>query len=245
MSSVQLLDSFACLYNKLRPLTEFRGSEKWTKITRGCGFSHVKVITSSHLVGQQDSYVTNFIRSMGPCAMFPMMFGSTLFGFVFRSLSEKAFSTFSVSPLYLYSASSSISFIDSNRVIPYGFPFVFSEGLLDSELIGAFYPMSFGSMTSHLSDYQAQFISMFTNRVIIVPDNDEAGERGVKKSEENLSKYGVTAHTVKLPDRYEDPGDLLRLLIEGSSDIDRNVYEILKLEVYQLTKYNGGSYGKV
>lgn len=236
---LDLLEELSNVYRRLTPLSKFNGEEKWVKISQAVNLSIARVITPAHVGEGSTSYVKDFIISVGPCAMFPIQFSTTLFGFVFRALNEKAFSTFSLTPLYLYSSTTTLKHFSDRCSYGYGYPFLVSEGFMDAELLGGIWPVSLGMMTSHISDYQAQFISMFTNRVILVPDNDDAGDRGVEASERNLGQYGIHMQVVRIPKTYEDPGDLLHKLVVDSNPIHRNVYSVLKEEIHQRVNAGG------
>lgn len=229
MTKEDSLKAFEDLFRSLRGLDQFETPLYWSSLARLAQIDTLKLVTPMD-VAKVDNYAAQFIKGSGPSVMFPIVFASYLFGYGFRAVNSKSFCVFTKTPLYIYSCSKITGANMSGTAIRYGITFVVSEGLMDSEAIGMFYGHSFASLTNHVTDVQSQFISMFTNKVILVPDNDGPGEVGTKKSEENLHRYGVKTERLTVPKEYKDPGKIFyEAVVSKSEDAIRGM-EIMSKE---------------
>jgi hypothetical protein len=206
----EVVKQFDDAYEHLPPLCGFNSPAKWAVVARAFGLAHFKVITPFD-VKTDNSYISNFIRSVGPCVMYPLTFGQVVFGYAFRSLADKNFILLSYSPLYLYSSLRTMTSPMHGEMFVYGTIMVISEGVLDAEALSTVWPFSYACLTNHVNDCQAQLISMFTNKVVYFKDNDIAGDKGAEVSATNLRRYDVTCHITRMSSQFKDPGDFIEM----------------------------------
>lgn len=72
-----------------------------------------------------------------------------------------------------------------------------------------------GLGTSSMTFYQFSVISRYTNNIIMLLDNDEAGQRGRKSIIKNFAKY-ANIQDFYLPDNYKDIDEYLRENQDGA-----------------------------
>jgi hypothetical protein len=217
--SFEIVKRFEEAYDRLPLLSQFNADAKWAVVARAFNLNHLKVVTPFD-VKYDDSYIANFIRSVGPCVMYPLTFGQVVFGYAFRSLADKNFMLLSYSSVYLYSSLRSMLSPMKGEMFVYGTIMVFSEGVLDAESLSCVWPFSYACLTNHINDYQAQLISLFTNKVVYFKDNDEAGSKGAEVSTKNLKRYDVTCHVTSMGQPYKDPGDWIEHVSRNGVDSD-------------------------
>jgi len=234
----ETVKQFDEVYDSLASLPKFNSPAKWAVVAKVFDLSHLKVITP-YDVRQDSSYISNFIRSVGPSVMYPLTFGQVVFGYAFRSLADKNFILLSYSPLAIYSSLRTMLSPMKGEMFVYGTILVISEGVLDAEALSMAWPFSYACLTNHVNDYQAQLISMFTNKVVYFKDNDKPnsqgiipGDEGARITKKNLQKYDVTCHISRMGQEYKDPGELIEgIAVNGylpkySMVVDQLVQEI-------------------
>lgn len=108
----------------------------------------------------------------------------------------------------------------------YGLPIVLVEGVLDAESFAKTvqYPYVMAYLTSYVNTYVAAFVASITNRVLLVPDNDDAGRNGAKRSIKNFKEFGVGVKEMKTIEK--DFGDVFAN--KNTLDI-RMAYQMLQL----------------
>lgn len=196
-------------------------NSSWSTVCRTLGLKRMRIVTPLDIDSGDTSYIASFIRENGSSIITPLTFGNYLFGYLFRSIASRAFSVLTTSQLYFYSSD---KFSEASRYknFKYGDPLLVSEGVMDAELLSSVYYASIACGTNHISDAQAQYLSMFTNKVIYVPDNDWPGENGSFITKKNCSNHGIDIQIIKIPSKYKDPGEILeslcRLVISGNSE---------------------------
>jgi hypothetical protein len=218
----EIVKRYEDLYDTLPSLCNFNSDAKWAVVARSFNLIHLKVITPLD-IKTDNSHIANFIRSTGPCVQYPLTFGKAVFGYAFRSLSDKNFILLCYSPMYIYSSFRSMRGHLGGENFVYGVPVAISEGVLDAEAVSLAWPFSYACLTNHLSDCQAQFISMFTTKVIYFQDNDEAGDKGAKVSVNNLKRYGVSCFISRMGNEYKDLVNTIRQRYRTNTVIFENL----------------------
>ena len=227
----EVVRQFDEAYGNLPQLYTFNSPAKWAVVARAFGLSHFKVVTPFD-VRTDTSYIANFIRSVGPCVMYPLTFGQVVFGYAFRSLSDKNFILLSYSPLYMYSSLRTMMSPMRGEMFVYGTVMVISEGVLDAEALSVVWPFSYACLTNHVNDSQAQLISMFTNKVVYFKDNDKAGDHGAEVSAANLRRYDVKCHVTRMSNQFKDPGDFIEMFAtQGRTPVVDMVADQLTQEI--------------
>lgn len=119
-------------------------------------------------------------------------------GIFFRAVFEKLFhQVVKHTPIFYVSK----SFDDEYTRFIYGQPIVLFEGILDAEVFSYItqYPFIMAYLTSSVSVNLASFLSILTDKVVIVPDTDKWGMLNLERSKKNLSKFGVNFRELILP----------------------------------------------
>lgn len=120
-----------------------------------------------------------FIRQNQKICVVPIEdFSGRLFGFLIRSLTQKAFRTISGSPIFFYGMAA-LSGYNSRH------PLIITEGLKEVEAIQqSGYKYALGYLTVFPTKKQVEIISRLSNNVILIPDRDIAGKRAKR-----MAKY--------------------------------------------------------
>ena len=101
----------------------------------------------------------------------------------------------------------------------YGDPIILVEGLLDCDVIKQYYPNTLAVLTAGLTKNQTAVITRLTNKVILMFDNDDAGLKGTKLSEQAI-KDKCEVHIFKHHHKCKDPGDIISLELSKDEDYD-------------------------
>ena len=131
-------------------------------------------------------------------------------GLIFRAIQEKRFLWKSLGVCDDIRFYVSQSFEERINEFRYGQPIVLVEGVLDAECFAYLtkYAYVMASLTSYCTVGLAAFISSLTNKVLLVPDNDQSGVNGLNLSRRNLERFNV--HTQYLRIQQKDFGDVYR-----------------------------------
>jgi hypothetical protein len=219
---IATLNYFCTLYQNLPSIKDIAADDRACKVSKYLNIPHWKIITPSDVM-RDHSNVSLFLKSAGPSIISPLTLSNQLMGFIFRSIHDKSYNILSLNNLYFYSSYRTMCYVLNNN-IPYGTPYLFSEGMFDSECLSQIYPLSFSYLTSGISDVLAQFLSMMTNNVIMLTDNDTAGNNGFDKSSSILSKYNVKCMRLAISTEFKDAGDLLDQVVSSGKPANQNLH---------------------
>lgn len=209
--------SLNALYGALRPLAESSFSHYWVYAAKRLGLSSIKLLMAGDAVHLHSaSFVRRFIDEHRLVAMYPMSFLGIHCGYGFRALTTKEFTQAVFLPFVSYTCHSVIPRM-RDGTLKWGVPFLFSESVMDAETLSRFYPISFAYLRSAMSVNLCRMVSCFTDKVIVVPDNDEAGQKASRVMTRSLSRFGIRVYFIKFPASYNDPGDLIKALMAGKS----------------------------
>lgn len=209
MNITKTMGMFQNLFLRAYPLREINnvpGVCAWIDVLKATKTETVRLVnpnlTSVISLTSESAYLKKFF-SGSTFLMFPISFYSTVFGYGFRDVNSKYFSTYNQNKIGIYTAMRAYS---ENLV--YNTPIVITEGVKDAEILSVYYPYVFACLTSAISKGLAEFLSIFTSRIIIVPDTDEAGQRGFERSQKNCSEFGVNINRVRINQRFKDVSDI-------------------------------------
>ena len=87
-------------------------------------------------------------------------------------------------------------------------PIIVCEGSKDCIMMKKIYPYVVANNTSSMG-INAQVLRTISNRFLLAYDNDEAGERGMKKDKKILRGLGAYVESIKLHDNFKDCADYL------------------------------------
>jgi len=212
--STELFSYLHGFYKDLPPLSFSDHDHYWIAACRRLGLKHIRCITAHNLGSMaSNTYFYHFMQEERVAAMYPMVFMGFHAGYGFRSLTSKSFSLSVKMPFLAYQSASVFENLKRNDCL-WGVPFLLSEDVMSCEFLSHIYPFSFSYLKSSVSDNMAKLISYFTNKVIMVPDRDKAGERGLAKSKRAFNSVGVAVFNIELPSQYNDAGDILKDLLK-------------------------------
>jgi len=145
-------------------------------------------------------------------------FGFKPLGLLFRDVSTKDFRVVNTvfKKLSFYATQSFDEKVDEFQ---YGQPIMLVEGVLDAEACSHLtgYPYVIAYLSSYVNSYLAAVLSSITNRFVVIPDNDTAGEHGLNNSTSNLKLHKSRVKQCKLESK--DFGDVYRN--RHSGDVER------------------------
>lgn len=159
-------------------------------------------------------FVKSFIQNNNNVLMMANIISGKVVGLTFRTIEgEKDFLTWGNNKGNFYGLG------QMNPNFKFGDPIILVEGLMDCDVIKQYYPNTLAVLTSGLTKNQIAVLTRLTNNVILMFDNDDAGVRGTRASEQAIrSKCKVTVfqHYPKL----KDPGDIIKSEINKDPDLD-------------------------
>ena len=167
------------------------GNNKYTYIASTYNLDNYKLISSGELnIRGKDldipAYIRDFVSEQNEILMIGSKYNNEVHGIVLRGLKEKVFMSYGFNKGTFYGLG------DLNDTFKYGDPLILLESAIDRDVCKLFISRnSIALLTSSLSKNQIQVISNLTNRVILLLDNDEAGNTGEEYICRNLNKLGV------------------------------------------------------
>ncbi len=214
----------------MKDLNENAGS--WLKVLTNAGRpEHVRfVIPSMFPAPIAGAYPIKFMVKQQCALMYPLGFFDVVTGFGLRSLTDKKFCVYSTIPFALYTSYPAIVY---RHGFEFGTPIILTEGVKDAEVVAMRYAYTFSLQGSTVSAQLAEFLSMFTNTVIIVSDKDEAGDKGRKTTTSRLKKHKVQSHYVFFPGKWKDIAEIY----EEALDFSSNAIDALKTIYNQIGQH--------
>lgn len=154
-------------------------------------------------------HITRFVDSEGRVlAIFNVIEGQVS-QVVLRSLREHKFISLTSSHQYMYG----VGMVSKDKV--YSDPVVLTEGTIDRDVLITVYPYVFGCLTSGLSKLNTELMKYITNHVILAYDNDEVGQKAIRRDRWALQNAGLRVSVLNHMAGHKDPGDVAQALYEG------------------------------
>lgn len=151
-------------------------------------------------------YVREFSRQHNEVIMMCNIINKEISGIIFRALDEKVFTNYGLGKGNFYG----IGQLDDN--FKYGDLIVLVEGAIDRDVCSLFITKNCLSvLTSTITNNQLQVLENLTNKVLLLLDNDEAGNNGEVQTKRKLNQVGITCYTINKSEIIKDLGDLLEL----------------------------------
>lgn len=151
-------------------------------------------------------YIKVFLQFYQEVLMIANIIDDRVVNLTFRSISlKKEFNKWGTTKSMFYG----LGDLDPN--FKYGDMIVLVEGHLDRDMMKQLYPNVLGVMTSTLSNNQVELLTSLTNKVVLMLDNDEAGQYGMKRAKYQLK--GCEIHILEHYQGLKDAGDLAKLEI--------------------------------
>ena len=116
----------------------------------------------------------------GAYIMLPIMdVNRYMWGFVLRSLEGKKFYNYCEFPVPLWG-------FDLFRGFEFGRTIILVEGIKDCAVMRFIYPYTLAYLTSKISFLKWKVLYRFTDKFLIIPDNDKAGRESIKDLRRNV-----------------------------------------------------------
>lgn len=182
-------------------------------------YKHYRLITSGEVFIKAKNFsvpefVKAFITNNNQVLMMANIISGKVVGLTFRTIEgPKDFLTWGNNKGNFYGLG------QLSQSFKYGDPIILVEGLMDCDVVKQYYPNTMAVLTAGLTKNQVAVITRLTNRVILMLDNDEAGERGTYLSE-NAIKNKCSITVFKHHPKCKDPGDLIKLELNNDPDYD-------------------------
>lgn len=194
-------------------------TNKYLHLAYKCKFKHYKLITGGEILIKGrgldiPEFVKAFIANNNQVLMMANIISGKVVGLTFRTVEgPKDFLTW---------GNNKGNFYGLGQLSPsfkYGDPIILVEGLMDCDVIKQYYPNTMAVLTSGLTKNQVAVLTRLTNNVILMLDNDEAGERGTVLSERAI-KDKCMVKIFKHHPKCKDPGDIVSLELNKDEDYD-------------------------
>ena len=173
-------------------------TDKWSKLLTEFRIKKVGIYSNDFSENKKYLFLSEMVKNvpnierLSPALVTYLGFKQKPSGVLFRSIVEKKFKIypFLSSKLVFYVSE---SFENQIEKFKYGTPIVLLEGILDVEAFVYLiqYPYVLGYLTSNVSFILAGVFSSFTDKILLIPDNDKAGNEGKKKSLYNFERFDV------------------------------------------------------
>lgn len=181
------------------PLGTFSG--KWPQYLDEFGVSKVGMYSGSSAPYREYQFLHRMVlevptlERMDPALVTYFGFRRDPTGVMFRSLADKMFKDYHFeSPKNaMYVAEMFENNIGGAMGFEYGMPIVLMEGVLDVEafVFMTAYPFAIGYLTSFVNYSLVAIIASLTDKVLLIPDNDEAGKSGGDKTVKYFEDFGI------------------------------------------------------
>lgn len=194
-------------------------SNKYLHLAYKNKYKHYRLITSGEIIIKGKNldipeFVKAFIQNNNQVLMMANIISGKVVGLTFRTIEgPKDFLTWGNNKGNFYG----LGQLDQN--FKYGDPIILVEGLMDCDVIKQYYNNTMAVLTSGLTKNQVAVLTRLTNNVILMFDNDEAGYKGTKLSEQAISDK-CSVKIFQHHNKCKDPGDIIALELKKDEDYD-------------------------
>lgn len=199
------------IFKLARPITTTNNKYEW--FATKYGLKHYRVISASELLIRGKNldipiFVKEFIKTNDEVLVLANFVGDEVSGMILRGIKEKSFTNYGFGKGNFYGIG------DLDEDFKYGDLLVLVEGTIDRDVCNQFITKNCLSvLTSGVSYSQAKVLKYLTNRVLLLLDNDEAGNKGTQTTKRKLNSLGISVKVIKKSNRIKDLGDLVPLLM--------------------------------
>ena len=182
-------------------------------------YKHYRLITYGEIFikGKKleiPEFVKAFIQNNNQVLMMANIISGKVVGITFRTIEgEKDFLTWGNNKGNFYGLG------QLDKDFKYGDTIILVEGLMDCDVVKQYYNNTMAVLTSGLTKNQVAVLTRLTNNVILMFDNDDAGRKGTKVSEQALGGKCNT-RVFQHHNKCKDPGDIVKLELEHDEDYD-------------------------
>lgn len=171
-----------------------------------------KLINQGHLLlsNKFPRYIREFIREHQEVIFIPNAKSWMKDGAVLRAIKDKKF---------MVMGKTDVPYRYWDLDIKYGEPVVIVEGAIDCDVMREIYKPTVGLLTSGASDKYVDALSLLTNKVILLYDNDKTGERLTRVDSEKFRKAKFHVEVMKQYSKNKDTGDIIDLELQMKSHL--------------------------
>lgn len=185
------------------PASSVRAEHHWLKVT--CDEAKEKWLRLLR-PGDCEKFTAPaaFMEQHGPCFAYPLSLFGYYLGFALRAVGSKQMRTF----VRHKNVASYTAFAGSQGDLPPdGVTVVIVEGYADVEAVARFHPWTVGTMGGQLKVAAFPIVAAVARKVVLLTDNDRAGERGESVEKKNFELLGRPVVAMKYPEKYKDPAE--------------------------------------
>ena len=204
------------IFDLARPVTQSRNKYEW--FATHYGLKNYRLITSGELLVRGKGldipiFVKEFVKNNNEVMLLANMVGNEVSSIVYRGVYEKSFINHGFGKGNFYGIG------DLSPDFKYGDLIVLLEGTMDRDVCNQFITKNCLSvLTSTVSHNQARVLKCLTNKVLLLLDNDEAGNKGTQATKRKLNSLGITVYVINKSNAIKDLGDIVPLLMENKKD---------------------------
>lgn len=217
------------IFDLARPITQNRNKYEW--FATHYGLKNYRLITSGELLVRGKGldipiFVKEFVKNNNEVMLLANMVGSEVSSIVYRGVYEKSFINHGFGKGNFYGIG------DLSPDFKYGDLIVLLEGTMDRDVCNQFITKNCLSvLTSTVSHNQARVLKCLTNKVLLLLDNDEAGNRGTQATKRKLNSLGITVYVINKSNAIKDLGDIVPLLMENKKDKAKLIIDTYRTQI--------------
>lgn len=201
------------IFNLARPIYKTRNKYEW--FAKMYSLNNYRVITSGELLirGKDlniPTYIKEFVKNNNEVLLLANYVGDEVSGIIYRGIEEKSFINHGFGKGNFYGIG------DLDPTFKYGDLIVLVEGTIDRDVCNNLITKNCLSiLTSSVSYNQAKVLKYLTNKVLLLLDNDEAGNNGTKQTKKKLNSLGIAVKVIKKSNKIKDLGDIADMMMKN------------------------------
>ena len=217
------------IFDLERPVTQSRNKYEW--FATHYGLKNYRLITSGELLVRGKGldipiFVKEFVKNNNEVMLLANMVGNEVSSIVYRGVYEKSFINHGFGKGNFYGIG------DLSPDFKYGDLIVLLEGTMDRDVCNQFITKNCLSvLTSTVSHNQARVLKCLTNKVLLLLDNDDAGNRGTQATKRKLNSLGITVYVINKSNAIKDLGDIVPLLMENKKDKAKLIIDTYRTQI--------------
>lgn len=206
------------LFETAQPLSDsYYRSHVYTKQAIDKNLTNYRIASINQILKHTElqelpRHIRDFIAQRGEVLLMANIINGVVFYVLLRDMKEKTFLGYGhISGLFYGMGSLPQDF-------KYGTPICLVEGVLDCDSLRPIYPYTLALYTAMMSIFQLQTLSLLTDKVYLLYDNDETGEKNIPKERLNLIKAGIEHKVLSHPPLIKDTGKISEFDFYGHTD---------------------------
>ena len=201
------------IFNLAKPIDKKKN--KYECFAKMYSLNNYRVITSGELLirGKDlniPTYIKEFVKNNNEVLLLANYVGDEVSGIIYRGIEEKSFINHGFGKGNFYGIG------DLDPTFKYGDLIVLVEGTIDRDVCNNLITKNCLSiLTSSVSYNQAKVLKYLTNKVLLLLDNDEAGNNGTKQTKKKLNSLGIAVKVIKKSNKIKDLGDIADMMMKN------------------------------